>query len=163
MLIFLHLIWRLWRGTVWCSNKFLQVGMGASSEHSTFEKICPTTNEEWRYDGQEGPGDDLCVWSFLWVHLLVIYDHVAIPGTSGGHEVIPNVSAGICSDELTEGIDGTKTSTRFSRTLENQRGDGEVDARFYVTAEKGSERASVDEEGAAGGIAKARGNGSGVD
>jgi len=99
----------------------------------------------------------------LWVHLLVIYDHVAVPGTSGGYEIIPNDSAGICSDELTEGIDGTKTSTRFSRTLENQRGDGEVDARFYVTAEKGSERASVDEEWAAGGIVKAGGNGSGVD
>ena len=32
-----------------------------------------------------------------------------------------------------------------------------------MTAEKGSERAGVDEEWAAGGIVKARGNGSGVD
>jgi hypothetical protein len=64
---------------------------------------------------------------------------------------------------LTEGIDGTKTSTGFARTLEDQRGDGEVDARFYVTAEKGSERASVDEEWAARGIVEAGGNRGGID
>jgi hypothetical protein len=98
----------------------------------------------------------------LRVHLLVIYDYVAIPGASGGHKVVPNVSAGICSDELTESIDGTKTSTRFSGTFENQRGDGKVNARFHMTSEESGERAGVDEEWAAGGIVETRGDRGGI-
>jgi hypothetical protein len=92
------------------------------------------------------------------VHLLVIYNHVTIPGTSGGHKFTPNGSADICGDKLTEGIDRTKTGTRFSGTFENQGGDGDVDTRFDVTSKESGERAGVNEKWAAGRIVEARGN-----
>jgi hypothetical protein len=98
----------------------------------------------------------------LRVHFLIIDDHVTIPGATRSHNGVPNGSAGFSSDELTEGIDGSKTGTRFSRALENQRRDGKIDARLYVTAEKSRGWSGINKEWATGGIVEARGKRCGV-
>jgi len=64
---------------------------------------------------------------------------------------------------LTKSIDGAKTSTRFPRTFENKRGDGEIDARLDVTADKGSSWTGIDEEWTARGIVEAGGKRGGID
>jgi hypothetical protein len=52
---------------------------------------------------QEDPSDDLSlsIRPVLWIHFLVIDDHV----TSRGHESVPGISARVGDDELTKGID----------------------------------------------------------
>jgi hypothetical protein len=135
----------------------------AGSEQATLKIISPTTDEEWRNDRQESPRNDLCIQSILWVHFFIIDDHVTIPGTSWSHNGVPNVSAGVCSNELTKGIDGAKPSARSTITFEDQRGDGNIHARSYVTAEKSGGRTGVDEEWAAVRIVKAGSKGSGID
>jgi len=99
----------------------------------------------------------------LWIHFLIIDDHVTIPGATRSHDRVPNGSAGVRSDELTESIDGTKASARFPRTLKDQRRDGKIDARFYVTAEKSRGWSGINQEWATGGIVKSRGKRGGID
>jgi hypothetical protein len=105
----------------------------------------------------------LCIQSILWVHFLIINDHVTIPGATRSHNGVPNGSAGVRGDELAEGIDGAKPSTRFPRTLENQGRDGDIDTRFYVTTEKSRGWSGINEEWATGGIVESRDQRGGID
>ena len=91
----------------------------------------------------------------MWIHFLIIDDHVTVPGTTRRHKCVPSESAGLSSDELTESIDGAKTSAWFSRTLEYQGRDGKIYARLDMGAQKSGGGTSVDEEWAANRIVEA--------
>jgi len=136
--------------------------VGASGKDAALEIISSTADEERRDDRQKSPGNDLCIEPVLRVHFLIIDDHVTIPGATWSHNGVPNGSAGVRSDELTESIDGAKASTRFPRTLKDQRRNGEIDARFYMTAEKSRGWSGINKEWATGGIVKARGQRGGI-
>ena len=99
----------------------------------------------------------------MWIHFLIIDDHVTVPGTTGRHKCVPSESAGLSGDELTEGIDGAKTSAWFSRTFEYQGRDSKVYAPLYVGAQKSGSGTSVDKERAANRIVEAGSDGGRVD
>ena len=95
---------------------------------ATAEEVDGAVFEEGLHEGEEYPGGGLWVCPVPVVHVLVVYDHVAIP-LATVHNLVPLSLTIVGGDPLTESRDVVQPTIRFLGAFEDEGGDG-----VYVNA-----------------------------
>ena len=145
--------WRTWLVWIWgmdglCYDVLLKTRMGVCSRYAASQVMHATLTKEGRYDREECPRGDLEVVDLGVVCLLAVQDDdVAVPG-GRGWKGVPAVLVVVRGDELAESGERLEAAAWFAASLEDEGGDGDVDAVGEVGGVVGGEGSRVEDDGA---------------
>lgn len=113
-------------------DQSFEIGVMACDRDAAIQIINTAVAEQWGYNMDDSPRSDTSVVLVPQIHFVIVYHHIPIPGSSWAHEAIPLCFPLIRGDKLTQRVKSLKSASWFTTTLQNKRGDGDIDAMLHM-------------------------------
>ena len=113
-------------------DQSFEIGVMSCDRDAAIQIINTAVAEKWGYNMNDSPRSDTSVVLVLQIHFVIVYHHIPIPGSSLTHEAIPLRFPLFRGDKLTQSVKGLKSASRFPTTLQNKRGDGDINTMLHM-------------------------------